>query len=221
MGGMRGTFIAVEGGDGAGKDTQIELLKKEFGGPGFVYTREPGGTALGTYLRQALFHEAAGVVGIPAEFFMILADRAQHAEEVVRPALAGGAAVISNRSWLSAYAYQIYGRDAPELTSLLEQCLAYAYRDCPIDLAIVLDILPHVGRKRQKDAGKVPDTMEQMPLELHERVREGFLQTAARLPFATVIDANRGIEVVYADVRAAVAAVIDKKSAPQGSGATN
>jgi dTMP kinase len=199
---MKGKFIAIEGGDGAGKDTQIELLKKDF--PDFVFTRETGGTTLGQYIRQALFHEAAGAVSIPAEFFLVLADRAQHVAEVVRPALEAGKHVISNRLWLSMYAYQLYGRETLNLKQLAEECLKYVYGDCKLDLAIVLDIPAEVGAMRQKEAGKVLDTMERQPLELHERVRQGFLQTAKEFPQATVIDANRPVEEVYADVKKAI-----------------
>jgi dTMP kinase len=201
---MHGKFIVIEGGDGAGKDTQIALLKKDFSGPSFVYTRETGGTPLGQYIRQALFHEAAGTVSIPAEFFLVLADRAQHVEEVVRPSLESGKNVISNRSWLSTYAYQLYGREYLTLTPLMKECLEFVYTGCPLDLAIVLDIPAEVGMQRQKVAGKVLDIMERMPLSLHERVRQGFLEVAKTLPQANVIDANRSVEAVYADVKKAV-----------------
>jgi dTMP kinase len=205
---MKGTFIAIEGGDGAGKDTQIELLKKDF--PDFVYTRETGGTRVGQYIRQALFHEAAGELTNQAEFFLVLADRAQHAEEVIRPALREGKTIISNRLWLSMYAYQLYGRKMLDLKVLAKECLDYIYKDAPLDLVIVLDVPAEVGMGRQKEAGKVLDTMERQPLELHERVRQGFLQTAKELPQAVVIDANRPVEEVYADVKREVEKAINK-----------
>jgi len=203
---IRGKFIVIEGGDGAGKDTQIELLKKDF--PDFVFTRETGGTPLGQYVRQALFHEAAGPVSLPAEFFLVLADRAQHVEEIVRPALTAGRTVLSNRLWLSAVAYQLYGRQMLELMPLFKESIDWIYRGCPLDLAIVLELPAEVGMQRQKVAGKVLDTMERQPLELHERVRKGFLETAATLPQAKIIDANRRVEEVYKDVKAAVESVI-------------
>ncbi len=199
---MKGKFIVIEGGDGAGKDTQIELLKKDF--PDAVYTRETGGTPLGKYIRQALFHEAAGEVSMPAEFFLVLADRAQHVVEVVRPALSAGKTVISNRLWLSMLAYQLYGRNTLELKPLMDECLKFVYGDCAIDLAVVLDIPPEVGMQRQKEAGKVLDTIERMPVEFHARVRQGFLDAAKTLPGAKVIDAARSVDEVYKDVKAAV-----------------
>src|SRR5437016_13442588 len=99
MGNMSGKFIVVEGGDGAGKDTQIELLKKDF--PDFIYTREPGGTELGKVLREMVLHESHGSLPLLTEAFLFLADRAQHAAQVVAPAIAAGKMVISNRSWIS------------------------------------------------------------------------------------------------------------------------
>ena len=198
----RGKFIVIEGGDGAGKDTQIELLKKDF--PNFVYTRETGGTRVGQYIRQALFHEAAGPLSVPAEFFLVLADRAQHVVEVVRPALEAGKHVVSNRSWFSTLAYQLYGREYLHVKPLMMQCLDLVYGDCQIDLAIVLDIPAAVGMERQRAAGKVLDTNERLPIAFHERVRQGFLDAAAEYPFATLIDANRPVEQVYVDVKAAV-----------------
>src|SRR5271165_6927320 len=105
---MRGKFIVIEGGDGAGKDTQIGLLKREFTGEHFIYTREPGGTALGKVLRDMLLYESYGSLPLLTEVFLFLADRAQHVEEVILPALTAGKNVISNRSWVSMVAFQIY-----------------------------------------------------------------------------------------------------------------
>ena len=106
---MKGKFIVIEGGDGAGKDTQIELLKKDF--PDFIYTREPGGTPLGKVLREMVLHKSYGELPLLTEAFLFLADRAQHVAEVVAPALAADKTVVVNRSWVSMMAYQVYGRE--------------------------------------------------------------------------------------------------------------
>lgn len=200
----KGAFIAIEGGDGAGKDTQIELLKKEFSGEQFIYTREPGGTELGKVLRNMVLHESHGALSLLTETFLFLADRAHHADTVIRPALAAGKHIVSNRSWISTIAFQIYGREMFELQPLVEVAIAQIFKDCPIDLAVILDLPPEVGEERQRKAGKELDIMETMPLAARERVRRGFLDTAKKLPGAVVIDADRPIEAVYADVRAAV-----------------
>lgn len=203
---MQGKFIVIEGGDGAGKDTQIELLKRDF--PDFVYTREPGGTALGKVLREMVLHESYGSLPVLTEAFLFLADRAQHVSELVAPALREGKSVVSNRSWISMMAYQIYGRDHFELKPIVEAAVAEIYREVPIDLAIILDVSPEVGLRRQKEMGKQFDVMESMPLEARERICKGFLETAKTIPQAKVIDANRSVEEVYTDVKAAVESAI-------------
>ena len=200
---MKGKFIVIEGGDGAGKDTQIELLKKDF--PDFVYTREPGGTTLGKELREIVLHEKYGSLPLLTEAFLFLADRAQHVSELVAPSLIEGKSVVSNRSWISMMAYQVYGRNQFELKPIIESSIGEIYKNAPIDLAIILDINPNVGEARQIAAGKKFDVMESMALQAREDIRKGFLETANVLPRSLVIDANRPIAEVYKDVKAAVA----------------
>lgn len=204
----RGTFIVIEGGDGAGKDTQIELLKRDF--PDFVYTREPGGTELGKLVRKIVFHNMVGDIDVKAELFLMFADRAQHIGKVVEPALRAGKTVVSNRSWLSSLAYQIYGRDRHDMEPFLRSAIDLVYKYNPIDLAIVLDIPPEVGLARQRAMGKELDSMEAEDREVHERVRQGFLENAPKLPFAKIIDANRSVEAVYWDVKMAVEIVLQR-----------
>ena len=208
---IKGTFIVIEGGDGAGKDTQIELLKKEFNGPEFVYTREPGGTALGKVLREMLLHESYGALPLLTEVFLFLADRAQHAAEVVVPALKKGKTVISNRSWISMVAYQLHGRDRLDMRAFVEPAIAEAYKECPIDLAVVLDVPVDVGLERQRAMGKPFDVMESMGLPARERIRHGFLEVSKELDAATVVDADRPLEEVYRDVRTLVMGAMGKK----------
>lgn len=198
----KGKFIVIDGGDGAGKDTQIELLKKDF--PQFIYTREPGGTPLGKVLREMVLHESYGALPLLTEAFLFLADRAQHTSELVAPALAEGKTVVSNRSWISMVAYQICGRNQPELRPIVDASVREIYRNAPINLAVILDLAPEIGIERQKAAGKQFDVMEQMSLESRTNIRNGFLDLAKTLPQAKVIDANRSVEEVYKDVKAAV-----------------
>jgi dTMP kinase len=199
---MKGKFIVIEGGDGAGKDTQIELLKKDF--PDFVYTREPGGTPLGKVLREMVLHESYGSLPLLTEAFLFLADRAQHMAELVAPALAMGKCVVSNRSWVSMIAYQVYGRNQFELKPIIESSIVEIYKQAPIDCAIILDLAPEVGVERQRAAGKSFDVMESMSLEARREIRRGFLEVAKTLPQAQVIDASRPIGEVYQDVKKAI-----------------
>lgn len=203
---MRGKFIVIEGGDGAGKDTQIDLLKKDF--PGFVYTREPGGTSLGKTLREMLLHESHGSLPLMTEAFLFLADRSQHAAEVIAPSLKEGKNVVSNRSWISMMAYQVYGREQFELKPIVEASVAEIYRTCPINLALILDLPPEVGVERQRAMGKSFDTMESFSMEARGRVRDGFLKVAKTLPQGKVIDAGRAVEEVYKDVKKAIEATL-------------
>jgi dTMP kinase len=202
----KGKYIVIEGGDGAGKDTQIALLQETF--PDFVYTREPGGTPLGKELREMLLHGSKGAISLPAELFLFLADRAQHVEEVIKPALAEGKVVVSNRSWISFLAYQVYGREQLDWKPLIEQSLQKIFETCPLDLAVVLTVPLAVGRERQRAMGKIPDTMESMPDASHERIRQAFLTIASELPHARVIDASKTKEEVRSEVKAAIQAIL-------------
>jgi dTMP kinase len=206
---MKGKFIVIEGGDGAGKDTQIELLKRDF--PDFVYTREPGGTELGKELREIVLHKKYGELPVLTEAFIFLADRAQHVATLVGPSLAAGKHVVSNRSWVSMMAYQVYGRNHMEIKPIIEASIGEIYRDNVIDLAIILDVSPEVGVARQQAMGKQFDVMESLPIEARTAIRKGFLETAGALSQSVVIDANRSIEEVYKDVKAAVEKVLENK----------
>ena len=198
----------MEGGDGAGKDTHVERLKELLKGREAVFTREPGGTSLGAALRQMLLHNSHGTIALPAELLLFLADRAQHVEEVIKPSLAAGKVVVSNRSWISYLAYQIYGREMFDWKDFIEEGVHKIYADVPPDLAVILDISPEVGRARQKAMGKIPDTMESMIDAAHNRIRAAYVEIAKKLPTAVVIDAGRPVEQVWEDIRTAVLKVL-------------
>lgn len=204
----QGKYIVIEGGEGAGKDTHVSRLREAFGDKDFVYTREPGGTELGKTLRNMLLHNSHGDIKLPAELLLFLADRAQHVEEVIKPSVAAGKHVISNRSWISFLAYQIYGRGQYDWEPLVVEFLEKLFDGYPTDLAIILDVPYEIGHARMVKMGKLFDTMESMPKENHERIRKAFLDIAAQLPQAKVIDASRPVEAVWSDVKAAVQSVI-------------
>ena len=206
---MKGKYIVIEGGEGAGKDTHIERLKQEFGEEKFVYTREPGGTPLGKVLRGMLLHETEGPIALPAEMFLFLADRAQHVEKLIKPSLAAGKNVISNRSWISFLAYQIHGREQYDWEQLVHSALEKIIKDCQVDLAIILDVPYEVGHARMAKIGKELDIIERAVGGLHERVRNAFLDIAKTMPQAKVIDASRGVDEVWKDVKAAVQSVLE------------
>ena len=205
-----GFFVALEGGEGTGKSTQGRLLAGhlERVGHAVLVTREPGGTTAGEAIRAIVLDPATGLLADRAEALLYAADRAHHVATVVRPALARGATVITDRYLDSSLAYQGAGRtlDRDEVESLS----LWATEGLLPDLTIVLDIDPEVGLVR---AGR-PDRLEAEPMDFHRRVRQGFLDLAARDPHRyAVVDADRSIAEVAADVTAAVDAALGAVSA--------
>lgn len=198
---MAGFFVVFEGGDGVGKTTQIDLLERHLRAPaggGFevMTTREPGGTALGQELRQAIMH--GGHVAPRAEALLYAADRAHHIHTKVRPALERGAVVLQDRYLDSSIVYQGGARGLGEE---VERISRWATEDLLPDLTIVLDMEPSQGRLDRE-----LDRVERETAEYAALIRQAFLDLAAREPSRyAVIDAARPVEEVAADVSAAVA----------------
>ncbi|HEX2704914.1 MAG TPA: dTMP kinase [Candidatus Lustribacter sp.] len=183
----RGVFVALEGGDGAGKSTQATLLRDWLVARGrrVVVTREPGGTQVGQQIRQVLLH--GDHVAPRADALLFAADRGQHVETLVRPALERGHDVITDRYLDSSVAYQGAGRDlgADEVRRLS----LWAVRDLLPDLTVLLDVSSTTGRSRR---GETHDRLEREPDGFHERVRRHFLDLAAAGPSRyLVLDAGR------------------------------
>ncbi|MDT3395175.1 dTMP kinase [Streptomyces sp. B1866] len=194
-----GFFIALEGGDGAGKSTQTEAVADWIRAKGHevVVTREPGATAIGKRLRSILLDVSSAGLSPRAEALLYAADRAEHVDSVVRPALARGAVVISDRYLDSSVAYQGAGRDlAPTEIARISR---WATDGLVPHLTVLLDIAPEAARERFTEA---PDRLESEPAEFHERVRAGFLALAAADPGRyLVVDAGQEPEAVTATVR--------------------
>lgn len=172
-----GWFICFEGGDGAGKTTQVRLLTAELErrGLGVLVTREPGGTPLGEQIRDLVLH--GDHVAPRAEALLYAADKAHHVDQVIRPALEAGTVVVTDRYTDSSIAYQGVGRDlgADEIRRLQQWAVGGLFPD----LTIVLDVTPEVGRARR---GDVNDRLESEADEFHAAVRRAFLDLAARDP---------------------------------------
>ncbi|SHN31621.1 dTMP kinase [Actinacidiphila paucisporea] len=194
-----GFFIAVEGGDGAGKSTQVEALASWIRAKGHevVVTREPGATAVGKRLRSILLDVSSGGISHRTEALLYAADRAEHIDTVVRPALARGAVVISDRYIDSAVAYQGAGRDlAPTEIARINR---WATDGLVAHLTVLLDVSPETARERFTEA---PDRLESEPAEFHQRVRAGFLTLAAADPARyLVIDAGQDPAAVTTVIR--------------------
>jgi dTMP kinase len=202
-----GIFIAFEGGEGSGKSTQTKALAAWLARRSIdvVATREPGATPLGLELRRILLDPATGVIAARAETLLYIADRAQHVDETIKPALAAGKWVITDRYVDSTLAYQGAGRGLPE-HELRELC-RIAIAGVRPDLTIVLDVDPEVGLAR---VGGSPDRMEAEPLEFHRRVRRSFTDQALRQPGDyLVVDASAAPDEVSRRVRQRVAELLE------------
>ncbi|MDZ4285285.1 MAG: dTMP kinase [Patescibacteria group bacterium] len=205
---QRGKFIVIEGGEGSGKDTQIELLREAFERRGdIVFTREPGGTALGERLRSIVQDRSSEIVP-EADLLLYSADRAQHIAEVVVPALMAGRHVISNRFALSTIAYQLCGRERRELLAFFWNVHRQIVGEHEPDAYILLDIEPAIGLARKRAQGEGTTRFEMRELAFHERVRQGFLDNMPAPPRGVVIDAARSREEVYADIFSRITALI-------------
>jgi dTMP kinase len=195
-------FITIEGGDGTGKSTQIRTLESYLMQRDFacVMTREPGGTALGSLIRKVLLEVGSHEIASSTELFLYLADRAQHVNEVILPALKSDKIVLCDRFTDSTVAYQGYGRGI-EL-GLLRQLNDIAAQGVHPDLTILLDCPVSVGlartARRQTAAGRrQEDRFEREKIEFHEKVRAGFLEMARTEPERfRIVDATPSSEEV-------------------------
>ncbi|MFF1693245.1 dTMP kinase [Streptomyces sp. NPDC058257] len=189
-----GFFIALEGGDGAGKSTQAEALAEWIRAKGHevVVTREPGATPVGKRLRSILLDVSSAGLSHRAEALLYAADRAEHVDTVVRPALERGAVVISDRYIDSSVAYQGAGRDLSPTE--IARISRWATAGLVPHLTVLLDVSPEAARERFTEA---PDRLESEPAEFHARVRSGFLTLAAADPGRyLVVDAAQEPEAV-------------------------
>lgn len=196
---LPGLFVTFEGGDGAGKSTQIERAATWLreAGHEVVITREPGGTPLGVEIRQLLLH--GGDVAPRAEALLYAADRAHHIATLVRPALARGAVVLQDRYIDSSIAYQGAGRalDADDV----ERISQWATGGLTPDVTVLFDVSPEVARERRGTRG-AEDRLEREADDFHTRVREHFLRLAERdTDRFLVLDAGRSRDELADAVR--------------------
>jgi dTMP kinase len=198
----RARFIAFEGGEGCGKSTQAAVLADAIGA---LLTREPGGTPLGQHLRQLVLDPKTGHLDARAEALLMAADRAQHVATVVRPALAAGRHVVTDRFAASSLAYQGYGRglSLDEVRSLSR----WATDDTWPDLNVLIDLPVEIAATR---LGEDLDRFEQAGDGFHRLVTAGFRELAAAEPERwIVVDGMPPVDEVAAAVRVAVEERLD------------
>ncbi|HNS45457.1 MAG TPA: dTMP kinase [Alphaproteobacteria bacterium] len=202
---MRGLFITLEGGEGAGKTTQAHRMKEyfELQGREVILTREPGGTPEAEKIRALLVQRDGGNWTPTAECFLFFAARVMHVETLIKPAVAEGKIVISDRFTDSTVAYQGYGHGFD--LNVIEQVRQIALGDFEPDLTFVLDLPVKEGIKRSmaqkavaSGAENTEDRFEKLDTSFHERLRHGFLEIAKFEPKRVkVIDATQGVDGVF------------------------
>lgn len=181
-----GLFVCFEGGEGAGKSTQAQLLAEALSDHEIVLTREPGGTPTGQKIRDILLNPDTGTLDHRAEALLYAADKSEHLRAVVLPALERGAVVISDRYVDSTLAYQGAGRDLDPQE--LEWIVRWSTNDLRPHLTVLLDVAPSEGLSRFAER----DRIEAEGPEFHQRVRAGFLALAEQDPsHYLVLDARQ------------------------------
>lgn len=208
-----GLFIAFEGGDGAGKSTQVARLEAALveAGHDVVTTREPGGTAIGEKLRALVLDHGHGTIDARTEALIFAASRAAHAEQLIRPAMAEGKIVLCDRYIDSSAAYQGAGRELgiENITNLS----LWATGNLLPDLTVFIDVPLDAGRTRSGARGEA-DRMESESDDFHRSIHLTFGQLAESNPERyAVIDGNHSIDEVHAQVLEAVQQILKERAA--------
>jgi dTMP kinase len=204
-----GLFVCFEGGEGAGKSTQSRRLADELeqAAHDVVLTFEPGDTAVGRSLREIVLSPETGALSDRTEALLYAADKAEHVDTVVQPALDRGAVVITDRYVDSALAYQGAGRTLA--VAEVERVMRWATHDLRPHLTVVLDLEPAAGLGRFEER----DRIEGESLEFHQRVREAFVaMAAADAEHYLVLDARDDVDAIAEAVRARVAPLLGQAS---------
>jgi dTMP kinase len=202
-----GLFVAFEGGEGAGKSTQARLLQRWLSDAGYdvLLTHEPGDTEVGKLLRGIVLDPATGDISHRTEALLYAADKAEHVDRVVAPALARGAVVVTDRYVDSTLAYQGAGRDLVDRD--VEKVARWATGDLRPHLTVVLDLPPQQGLGRFDER----DRIEGESVEFHERVRERFLRLATSSPeHYLVVDARQPVDVIAGEIRARLQPLLEQ-----------
>ena len=191
-------FFVIEGGDGSGKTTQINLLKKRY--PGALFTREPGGTVASEAIRELFFEHTRDLDPL-AQLNLVYAARIQNVIDNIAPALRDGRAVFCDRYQLSTYAYQLYVNDRLDLMDdflvtdrRLESLSAKPYY-------FFLDIQPKDAVHRTYERDEKTNVYDTMKLDFHEKIYQGYQNGIKDIPVScTIIDATQSIEQIHEDI---------------------
>jgi len=201
-------FITLEGVDGAGKSSHLNWLETWFTSRGrqVRMTREPGGTAIGEQLREMVLHQP---MHAETEALIMFAARREHIEQVIRPALAAGEVVISDRFTDASFAYQSGGRGLPEARlAVLED---WVHADLQPDLTFLFDLAPEIAAQRLSSA-RALDRFEREQTDFHARVRAAYLRRAEQFSARIrIIDGSRSIDQVRLQLSTVLDAAMETK----------
>jgi dTMP kinase len=207
----KGVFISFEGIDGVGKSTQADLMQSYLAAKGFEVTRtlEPGGSELGVEIRHLLLHRK-GEVSVRSEALLYAADRAHHVASVIRPALAKGHIVISDRFLDSSVAYQGAGREL-DLTEVRNLSL-WAVDNLLPDLTVLLDLDAAAASIRRGKTGAEPDRLESEKITFFEAARNTYLELAKKEPNRFhVVDASQDPDSIWKLIQPRLDALLESK----------
>ncbi len=219
---MSGRFITLEGIDGCGKSTQLAMVADALRARGnrIVVTREPGGTTIGERIRELLSSDATASIQPATELLMIVGARAQHVAEVIRPAIEAGRIVVSDRYTDSSVAFQGYGRGLD--LAMIDNVNLLATGGLTPELTILFD-LDATEAQARLDARRIGVSkgarkpalayLDELELEFHTRVREGYLKiAAANSARVKIVDASSSPEKMHAQVMALVLSLLNPQS---------
>jgi dTMP kinase len=208
-----GRFVTFEGVEGSGKSTQISTLAERLRRIGWtvLVTREPGGTAVGEQIRDVMLNRGNERLTGLTEAFLVMAARAQHVEEIVRPALTAGALVLCDRFADSTLAYQGYARGLDH--RILRRLNRLATAGLIPDMTIVFDIPPAIGLRRRR-AQRDINRLDMESMNFHQRVRKGFLQLAKQEPRRIKIVNGTGTQEQISDTVACLIEPLLEHSVP-------
>lgn len=213
---MSGAFITLEGPDGCGKTCQIQPLAAYLRTCGFdvVTTREPGGTDISEQIRHVIMNMSNKGMHPRTEILLFQASRAQHVEQLIRPALAAGKVVICDRFTDSTMAYQGYGHQTDLV--FLKQLLDFTTGHQIPDLTLLLDLNVEEGLRRRMSSGGEWNRLDDYDLEFHKRVREGYHCLVEQEPERWVtIDAQASIESIQDQIRSIIEPFLNRKRIPE------
>jgi len=203
---LQGKFVVIDGPDGAGKSTQVDLLKEFISNQGLavVSVRDPGGTRIGDKIRAVLLDNQHTEISVRCEALLYMASRAQLYHQVIRPALSQGKCVVCDRWVSSTYAYQaIAGKTGAEM--VLEVAEAALERTWP-DLTVIIDVPGSEGLGRIEQEF---DRMENKPEDFHCQVRDAFLELSRKQKNFKVVDGTKSIEAVHSQIIEIVRRYVD------------